>query len=274
MPHSVIDWTKGSSVATLQLRVDFMCGSWRAVQHWPQGASGKIQAGPTKPYKVGADVQFLDIIFFALVAAFVIFRLSRKLGSRPDNTHAAPNRRDAAEPGDNVVNMGGRDIPEIESGGDDAAGGDGAASGIAEIRLQDPAFDANQFLLGAKLAYEAVIMAFAAGDRETLGKLLTRDVLENFSGAIDEREERGETLETTVVSASSADVLGARVAGGNAEVTVKFVTELMNVIRDSSGAVPPGKSDSVRVVTDIWTFVREVRASDPNWALAETRSPA
>jgi len=229
---------------------------------------------------VGADVQFLDIIFFALVAAFIIFRLSRKLGSRPDNTRVGPNRSDNADSGDNVVSMLNRDIPEIESASDDALGTDDtddaalAAAGIAEIRLQDPAFDANQFLAGAKFAYEAVVTAFAAGDRETLGKLLTRDVLENFSGAIDEREERGETLETTVVGVSSADVVDARMAGRTAEVTVKFVTELMNVIRDATGALPPGKSDSVRVVTDVWTFVRDVRASDPNWALAETRSLA
>jgi predicted lipid-binding transport protein (Tim44 family) len=230
---------------------------------------------------VGANVQFLDIIFFALVAAFVIFRLSRTLGSRPDNTRVGPNRGDNADSGDNVVNMLNRDIPEIESPRDDAPGTDDtddddalAAAGIAEIRLQDPAFDTNQFLAGAKFAYEAVVTAFAAGNRETLGELLTRDVLENFSGAIDEREERGETLETTVVGVSSADVVDARMAGHTAEVTVKFVTELMNVIRDATGALPPGKSDSVRVVTDVWTFVRDVRASDPNWALAETRSPA
>ena len=229
---------------------------------------------------MGANVQFLDIIFFALVAAFVIFRLSRTLGSRPDNTRVGPNRGDNADSGDNVVNMLNRDIPEIESPSDDAPDTDDtddaalAAAGIAEICLQDPAFDTNQFLAGAKFAYEAVVTAFAAGNRKTLGELLTRDVLENFSGAIDEREERGETLETTVVGVSSADVVGARMAGHTAEVTVKFVTELMNVIRDATGALPPGKSDSVRVVTDIWTFVRDVRASDPNWALAETRSPA
>ena len=229
---------------------------------------------------MGANVQFLDIIFFALVAAFVIFRLSRTLGSRPDNTRVGPNRGDNADSDDNVVSMLSRDIPEIEPPSDDAPGADDtddaalAAAGIAEIRLQDPAFDTNQFLAGAKFAYEAVVTAFAAGDREALGELLTRDVLENFSGAIDEREKRGETLETTVVGVSSADVVDARMAGHAAEVTVKFVTELMNVIRDATGALPPGKSDSVRVVTDTWTFVRDVRASDPNWALAETRSPA
>ena len=221
-------------------------------------------------------MQFLDIIFFALVAAFVIFRLSRTLGSRPDNTRVGPNRRDAGDTGDNVVSLVSRDVPELESGAEapDSDEAALAAAGIAEIRLQDPGFDTNQFLAGAKAAYEAVVTAFASGDRDTLGRLLTRDVLDNFSGAIDEREERGETLETTVVGVSSADVVDARMAGRTAEVTVKFVTELMNVIRDATGALPEGKSDSVRVVTDIWTFVRDVGGSDPNWALAETRSPA
>ena len=227
-------------------------------------------------FRVGADVQFLDIIFFALVAAFVIFRLSRTLGSRPDNTRVGPNRRDAGDTGDNVVSLVNRDVPELESGAEAPDSDEAAltAAGIAEIRLQDPGFDTNQFLAGAKAAYEAVVTAFASGDRDTLGRLLTRDVLDNFSGAIDEREERGETLETTVVGVSSADVVDARMAGRTAEVTVKFVTELMNVIRDATGALPEGKSDSVRVVTDIWTFVRDVGGSDPNWALAETRSPA
>ncbi len=221
-------------------------------------------------------MQFLDIIFFALVAAFVIFRLSRTLGSRPDNTRVGPNRRDAGDTGDNVVSLVNRDVPELESGAEAPDSDEAAltAAGIAEIRLQDPGFDTNQFLAGAKAAYEAVVTAFASGDRDTLGRLLTRDVLDNFSGAIDEREERGETLETTVVGVSSADVVDARMAGRTAEVTVKFVTELMNVIRDATGALPEGKSDSVRVVTDIWTFVRDVGGSDPNWALAETRSPA
>lgn len=225
---------------------------------------------------MGADVQFLDIIFFALVAAFVIFRLSRTLGSRPDNTRVGPNRRDAGDTGDNVVSLVNRDVPELESGAEAPDSDEAAltAAGIAEIRLQDPGFDTNQFLAGAKAAYEAVVTAFASGDRDTLGRLLTRDVLDNFSGAIDEREERGETLETTVVGVSSADVVDARMAGRTAEVTVKFVTELMNVSRDATGALPEGKSDSVRVVTDIWTFVRDVGGSDPNWALAETRSPA
>lgn len=220
---------------------------------------------------------YLEIIFFALVAAFVIFRLSRTLGSRPDDSHI---RRAHGDDGNNVVSLrdGGR--PEIEAQTDEeveAPDSDEAAlaaAGIAEIRLQDPTFDTRQFLGGAKAAYETVVTAFAAGDLDTLRRLLTRDVLDNFTQAIEERKERGETLETTVVGVGSADVIDARMAGRTAEVTVKFVTELMNVVRDATGSLPPGKSDSVREVTDIWTFVRDVRGSDPNWALAETRSPA
>lgn len=229
---------------------------------------------------MGANVQYLDIIFFALVAAFVIFRLSRALGRRPDDSQFGRTRRDA---GNNVVPLPGRAVREIEGAegaeaGAEAVVGDSdeaalAADGIAEIRLQDPTFDSRQFLTGAATAYEAVVTAFASGDIETLRHLLTRDVLENFTQAIDERQRRGETLETTVVGVDSAYVVDARMAGRTAEVTVKFVTELMNVIRDATGALPPGKSDSVREVTDVWTFVRDVGSPDPNWALAETRSP-
>lgn len=225
---------------------------------------------------MGANV-YLDIIFFALVAAFVIFRLSRTLGSRPDDSQI---RRTQVDEGNNVISLrdGGRAEIEAPIGDEDAQLDPDvaplAAAGLAEIRLQDPTFDTKQFLGGAKAAYETVVTAFAAGDLDTLGKLLTRDVLDNFTQAIEERKERGETLETTVVGIGSADVVDARMAGRTAEVTVKFVTELMNVIRDATGSLPAGKSDSVREVIDIWTFVRDARGSDPNWALAETRSPA
>ena len=83
---------------------------------------------------MGANVQFLDIIFFALVAAFVIFRLSRTLGSRPDNTRVGPNRGDNADSGDNVVNMLNRDIPEIESPSDDAPDTDDTDDAIGVLR--------------------------------------------------------------------------------------------------------------------------------------------
>ena len=226
-------------------------------------------------------MQYIDIILFALLAAFVVIRLGRALGRRPDDSRShsgffgGRSRRE-----DNVVALPNRSQPpsdvRVLAANDSGEPSDEealAAAGVAEVRLQDPEFDPRQFLAGARAAYEMVVGAFAAGDRDILRRLLTRDVLDNFSRAIDERERRGETLETTVVGVDSAEVVEARMAGRLAEVTVKFVSHLVNVIKDSTGKIISGDAD-VKEVTDVWTFVRDVRSGDPNWALAETRSPA
>ncbi|MDA0654221.1 MAG: Tim44/TimA family putative adaptor protein [Proteobacteria bacterium] len=224
-------------------------------------------------------VQYFDILLFALVAVFVIVRLGRVLGRRPGdsgNDAADLLRRTTRGGKDNVVALSERAAPVAPGEGGDAAATDEealAAAGIAEIRLQYPAFDVRQFLAGARAAYEMVVTAFAGGDRDALKRLLTREVLENFSGAIAERESRGETLETTVVGVDTAEVVDARMAGRIAEVTVKFVSQLINVVRDRDGNEVGGPA-AVKRVVDIWTFVRDVRSGDPNWALAETRSPA
>ncbi len=223
-------------------------------------------------------MQYFDIILLALLAGFVLYRLGRVLGRRPDDSGSSMFRRPGRD--DNVVSLPGR-VPRpgpparavtkrTEPSDDEAL----AAAGVAEIRMQDPAFDVQEFVTGAKSAYESVVTAFAKGDRDTLKRLLTRDVLENFSRAISEREQRGETLETTIVGVRSADVTDARMAGRIAEVTVKFVSDIINVVRkaktdpEAFEGAPP-----VKEVTDIWTFVRDVRSGDPNWALAETHSP-
>lgn len=224
-------------------------------------------------------MQYVDIILLALLAAFVLYRLGRVLGRRPDDSGSRILRGRSAQD-DNVVSLPGRPTRALpvarvparksESGDDEAL----AAAGVAEIRLQDPSFDVQSFLEGAKHAYEIVVSAFAKGDRDTLRRMITRDVLENFVRAISEREQRGEVLESTVVGMRSAEVSDARMAGRIAEVTVKFVSDIMNVIKDAAGNIRDnGPGSNVKEVTDIWTFIRDVRSTDPNWALAETRSP-
>ena len=224
-------------------------------------------------------MQYFDIILFALLAAYVIVRLGRVLGRRPGSDGRAPLSnpfRGAAGGDENVVTLperGARADGEERADADERESAAEAAAGLEEIHRQDPGFDVRKFLSGARAAYDMVVTAFAAADRETLQRLLTRDVFENFSRAIEEREQRGETLETTVIGVDSAELVEARMAGRLAEVTVKFVSQLVNVVRDRDGNAISGDG-AARQVVDIWTFVRDPRSSDPNWALAETRSPA
>jgi predicted lipid-binding transport protein (Tim44 family) len=151
--------------------------------------------------------------------------------------------------------------------------GSRALEPLREIAKADPSFDSGSFLNGARIAYEAIVTAYAHGDRETLRNLLSREVFVSFSSVISERESRGETNELSFVGISSADIVDANLAGRIAHVTVRLVSELVTAVRDKAGNVIEGDIKAVRQVTDVWTFARDVSSPNPNWQLVATDSP-
>jgi len=232
---------------------------------------------------MGDGFQALDIILFAALAAFLVFRLRSVLGRRtgherrpPQDPMSGPSRDATREaPGDdNVIELPGKaGAAKAEASFEASASDDPLAAGLTEIRIADPGFSPAEFEKGAQAAFEMIVQAFADGDVKTLRNLLNDEVFENFSGAIEQREKAGETLETTVIGIKSAEVIEARVDGRMAFVVMKFVSEQVNVTKDKDGAVVDGDPSHVTAITDIWTFARNTRARDPNWLLVETRSP-
>jgi predicted lipid-binding transport protein (Tim44 family) len=225
--------------------------------------------------------QFIDIIFFAMIAAFLVLRLRSVLGRRDGHEQNVRDRfrnqpAEAAE--EKVIPLRDRAEPRR----DDAfakeapvAAADGAdplTRGLAEIKRADPGFDASEFAGGARVAFEMILEAYAKGDTQTLKPLLNPEVFANFSQAIRGREQAGETLEDTLVGIKSSDIVEAYVDGNTAHVTVKFVSEQINVTRDENGDVVDGNPNTVIEVTDFWTFARDTRSRDPNWMLVATNS--
>lgn len=234
---------------------------------------------------MGNGFPFIDIILFAMIAAFLILRLRNVLGRRDghEGNYRDPFRPDEAGDGtgdsenDNVVQL--PDRSEDEAFADEAeaitamAGGDATlAAGITDIRVGDPSFNTEDFLVGARVAFEMVLGAYATGDRETLENLLSPEVLGNFIRAIDEREDAGQVLEDTLVGIRKADIVEAYMDGDVAIVTVKFISEQVNVLRDAEGQIAAGNPNEVADVVDFWTFGRDTRSGDPNWLLVATRS--
>ena len=117
-----------------------------------------------------------------------------------------------------------------------------------------------------------IVTAFAEGDRKALKNLLSREVYDGFETAIREREGRGETAETRFVSIDKADITGAELRGRAAQITVRFVSQLVSVTHDRAGAVIDGSPDKVTEVTDVWTFARDLSVRDPNWKLVATEA--
>ena len=221
---------------------------------------------------MGDGFQFIDIILFAMIAAFLILRLRSVLGRRQDNggppsdPFSGGSQHEPQE--DNVVQLPDQSEP-LDL---DAEPATPLEAGFTQLRIADPAFDQEEFLVGARTAFEFVIQAFAEGDTETLESLLNDEVYQNFLSAIRSREAANETLENTLVRIRAADAIEAYMDGAVAFVTMKIVSEQVNVTRDAAGEVTDGDPGHITEITDIWTFGRDTNSRDPNWELVATRS--
>jgi predicted lipid-binding transport protein (Tim44 family) len=225
-----------------------------------------------------------SIIILAMVAVFLVARLYKVLGRRTGHERRRdpfPGAANDDQRRDPVLPMPDRARPTRS---EDAAPGPAAAApsdtasgplqaGIARIRSADPQFEPVKFLAGARTAFEWIIGAFANGDAASLRPLLNDEVFDNFNRAIKARQAAGETLQTTLVGITSADLIEADLQGRNAVATVKIVSDQINVTRNGEGKIIEGDPSAVAAVTDIWTFSRNIRARDLNWILIATRSP-
>jgi predicted lipid-binding transport protein (Tim44 family) len=227
----------------------------------------------------------IEIVFLGIVAAFIAFRLYSVLGRRTGNerTPFDPIQRERIEArrpqqpsaDDKVVQLPPRPQPVTRAPVVDAIesklpAGSALAAGIAEIRQIDRNFSADGFLSGAKAAHELIAKAFADGDRRTLKPLLSDDVYRGFDDAIAAREKAGAKMEYSFVGLKQATLEEVSLRGRLAEITVKFVSELISATRDAAGVVIDGAAGAVREVTDVWTFARDTRSGDPNWKLVAT----
>jgi predicted lipid-binding transport protein (Tim44 family) len=126
------------------------------------------------------------------------------------------------------------------------------------------------FLEGAKLAYETITKGFADGSIEPLSFLLSPDVYEDFTQAIASRNRLGETVEQTFIGFRAADIVDAELANGRAWIEVRFVADVISVVRDRDGRNVAGHPAMVVSIGELWTFERELRASEPTWVLTAT----
>ncbi|GLI97273.1 Tim44/TimA family putative adaptor protein [Sphingobium sp. BS19] len=215
------------------------------------------------------------IVILALVAGFLALRLYSVLGKRTGHEQQpaplqADDRakvsvlqpRNAGEQGtDNVRLSDGMLAP-------------GADVGVRALIAADRRFDVPQFIDGAKTAYRMVLEAFWRGDREDLAWLCDADVLASFEEAIAAREAAGETLENRLVRIDKAIITEAVLSGRIAHVTMRFDADIAAITRDKDGNIIAGSMTDAVPTHDVWTFSRDLRATDPNWKLTETDEEA
>ncbi len=230
------------------------------------------------------SIETIELLILAGLAGFILFRLRSVLGRRTGNERPPrpgtppafgqkpqPLPRDA-DAGAAETELGAPVPFPARKPAFDIPADTPLAAGLTRIQLADRNFDPASFISGARAAHELIITAFAKGDRAALRPLLSDSVFEAFEGVINARASKGHKAETVIVADKETKLAEAGMDGSVAEVTVRFVTEIITNVRDAQGTVVEGSAEAVRRVTDLWTFARETRSSDPNWKLVATES--
>lgn len=138
------------------------------------------------------------------------------------------------------------------------------------IKTKTPSlWNEEEFLQGAKIAFHMIATAFARGKKKELKSLLTPKVYNAFIKDIETRETKKMTMDFSLICLSSAKVL--KKAETAKEVTVEFVSEQINILKNEAGTVLEGDPMNVAVVSDVWTFKK---IQGDNWVLSSTKSGA
>ncbi|WP_438273681.1 Tim44/TimA family putative adaptor protein [Nitrobacter sp.] len=227
------------------------------------------------------------IIFLAL-AVFIFLRLRSVLGQRTGSErppydratrevlHGTKDNNVVPVPGAVIDQAPSGPAPDVTSASERwkslAEPGTPLALGLEAIAAQDSSFDPKHFLSGARSAYEMIVLAFANGDRRTLKDLLSTDVYESFDAAIKDREKLEQQTETRFVSIDKVELIGAELRDGAEQLTVRFISQMISITRDKSGAIVDGNPEKISDITDVWTFARDIASRDPNWKLVGTGS--
>jgi hypothetical protein len=190
---------------------------------------------------------YIDIILLAMIAGFIILRLRNILG------------RKTGHEGKIVTGFSEKKFEQFNKKTDDGK--------INEIGLKGK--QKEEFLKGAEVAYESIIVAFAKGNQAELKKLLTKEMYNNFEQAINQRNLENIKSELTFIGMKNSQLEKFEKIKNEFYTTVKFVCEIISVKKDKEDKIIEGNPDRIKTVTDHWKFSKNSLSQSPNWYLCE-----
>tara|TARA_B100001059_G_scaffold997_1_gene774 strand:- start:982 stop:1578 length:597 start_codon:yes stop_codon:yes gene_type:complete len=191
--------------------------------------------------------EYIDIILLAMIAGFIFLRLRGILGKR--------------------TGFEGKASPQF---------GNVLKKVHQENKTnQKEDFDQkaqNEFIKGAKIAYETIITDFSDNDNKLIASkpLLSKNIYDEFNKALKERSDRGHYAEITFIGIKSADIKEHKKINKALQVTVNFVSEIITCIRDKEKKIVSGNPEKIKTIYDTWTFSRDMESTNPNWLLVNT----
>lgn len=211
----------------------------------------------------------IQLLVLAAIAVFLILRLKNVLGTR-EGFEKPPLPMKPAErsgPAFEVIE-GGPDL-DITDHFDE---GTAQARALAEMKRIEPSFNVTDFLAGGRGAYEMIIMGYENGELDQIKDFLSEDIYESFVDGIAAREDQGLTIDANFIGVREMSLENVTLDPDTkeAEMTLKFVAELTQAVRDKDGDIIEGSLTDVKKQKDSWVFARIMGSDDPNWFLVST----
>ncbi len=213
--------------------------------------------------------QYIDIIFLVFVVAAVVYRLYIVLGTEPkEEKKVILISKDDIKNG--KINLPKEISDKLKNMVNMAV--DNQPSEVCETLCQIPGFDQNDFCSKAAKVFEMILTAFACQDEDTLKMLTGKRLFSNFKKIINSRKEDGICAETDLIKIEEVTILSAELKdNGVAKIVVKFVSEQINLLKNSEGEIIEGDENFVQQITDIWTFEKDINSSSKTWLLVSTK---
>ena len=205
------------------------------------------------------SLPFIDIIIFAIIAIFLVYRLKSILGQNSDGNEQN-NKVDIGEKNfNNVVKLGNKqsDINKAKTKKD-------------SIYKDDPTFNEKDFLKGAQKFFEIVIDCFVKGDLKNIEMYIDDQLIKNFQLVIDDRLQEEETLQIKIIKMISIQIKDVKKLKNFLRVSVLFESEQIKVLKDKKDKIIDGDQKKSILVRDLWTFEKKIQSKDLNWILVET----
>ena len=205
------------------------------------------------------SLPFIDIIIFAIIAIFLVYRLKSILGQNSDG-----NKQD------NKINIDKKNFTNVVKLGNRQSDVNDKKINEDSIYSEDPTFNEKEFLKGAQNFFEMVIDSFVKGDLKNVEMYIDNKLNKNFQLVIDERLQEKETLDINIIKMISIKIKDVKKLKNFLRVSVLFETEQIKVLKDKKGEVIDGDQKKSILVKDLWTFEKKIQSEDLNWILVET----
>ena len=205
------------------------------------------------------SLPFIDIIIFAIIAIFLVYRLKSILGQNSDGNEQ-----------NNKIDIGKKDFTNVVKLGNSQSDVNDKKSNKDSIYSEDPTFNEKEFLKGAQNFFEMVIDCFVKGNLKNIEMYIDDKLIKNFQSVIDERLQEEETLKINIIKMASIQIKDVKKLKNFLRISVLFESEQIKVLKDKKGEIIDGDQKKSILVKDLWTFERNIQSKDLNWILVET----